>query len=139
MPEICNNYDGCRVQKKEQLIHTMDKQSLYRDRIMDNQTVNRRCYESNPVEIIEGFTINGWTLRELLKWVFVGLVIWTIVTMVSKPLSLYSATSPYNTLANVTNAAFSATSTDNVVNTVQDLAGGVTESLSDLSFLRTDN
>ncbi len=110
----------------------MDTTSLYRDRIYDNQTVNRRCYESNPVDIVEGFDGgSGLSLNKLLRWGIILLVVYLVVMMVvdSKKLGSFDFGSRGYDLGN-----YSATSPPTGLGNF-DLRGGMTESLSDLSFL----
>ena len=71
----CNNYDTCKQEKKYTLRHGSDDMSLYGKKIYDNQTANRRCYETNPINIVEGF---GFSFNTLFKWVVIILVIYLV-------------------------------------------------------------
>ena len=51
----CDSYDGCVKQGKNVLRYPVDTKSLYSQRIYDNQTANKKCYQRHPIEIIEGF------------------------------------------------------------------------------------
>jgi hypothetical protein len=66
----CQNYETCIKQERENLKYPIDNQSLYMHRINDNQTANRRCYEKNPIEIVEGFGF-GFTWNQIIKFVIV--------------------------------------------------------------------
>ena len=70
----CKSYGSCRKEERTQLKYPIDQQSLYASRIYDNQTGNRRCYEKNPIEIIEGFGC-GLFFEKLLKYTVVILLI----------------------------------------------------------------
>ena len=77
----CTNYDACIAGKRNNLRYPTDSQSLYANRIYDNQTANRRCYEGgNPIEIIEGFNCN-FTWDQLLKGVVIILLIIAFVAL----------------------------------------------------------
>jgi len=54
-PNNCQNFDSCRSKEKETLQYPVDEKSLYADKIYDNQTANKRCYQKNPTNILEGF------------------------------------------------------------------------------------
>ncbi len=75
----CNNYDTCKQEKKSTLRRAADDMSLYGRRIYDNQTANRRCYETNPINIVEGF---GLSFNTLFKWVVIILVIYLVGTII---------------------------------------------------------
>lgn len=70
----CNSYENCINKERENLRYPIDKESLYMDRIYDNQTANRRCYEKNPIEIVEGFGFPV-TLESFLKMLVIILLI----------------------------------------------------------------
>ena len=79
----CGNYDNCIDKKRCDLRHPVDKRSLYSGRIYDNQTANRRCYENNPIEIVEGFGCPSKDLIKLiLKWTIIGLIVYVVGTMI---------------------------------------------------------
>ena len=79
----CKNYNNCIDKKRGNLKHPIDKRSLYSRRVYDNQTANRRCYENNPIEIVEGFSCPSKDLIKLiLKWVIIGLIIYLVGTMI---------------------------------------------------------
>lgn len=107
----CNSYDECIEQEKEILRFPMDKRSLYRKRIYDNQTANRRCYESNPINILEGFGNTDLTLTNVLKLIICLVIIYLIYMLVTDK---------------------------KTVETVKTALKGGSESLSDLSFLKTE-
>lgn len=74
----CDAYGNCVDQKREQLKYPLDINSLYANRIYDNQTANSRCYVNNPVNIIEGF---GTTLGGLIKLIVVILIILLLISL----------------------------------------------------------
>jgi len=73
----CDSYNSCKVQEKENMRYPNDQRSLYVNRIVDNQTANRRCYERNPINIVEGFgNFDTDNLMQMLQWVvFIILII----------------------------------------------------------------
>ena len=82
--ECCQSYDKCIHNTKKTIRYPVDKRSLYRDRIYDNQTSNKLCYQAHPLEVIEGFNGNiEWMV--LLKWALIILVIYYIFTLVTQP------------------------------------------------------
>lgn len=70
----CNSYDECGYRERDTLKYPIDSRSLYANRIYDNQTLNRRCYQKNPIEIIEGFGLS-FTWDQLIKFIIVVLLI----------------------------------------------------------------
>lgn len=107
----CASYDDCIAKTMDTLKYPLDKRSLYRYRIYDKQTANRRCYESHPINILEGFGSADLTLTNILKLAIILVVIYLIYLF---------ATGKHPS------------------DTVKALAGGSTESLSDLSFLKSE-
>ena len=106
----CESYDECINENRETLRHPMDTKSLYKNRVYDNQTANRRCYEANPIDIVEGFGRSDFSLNMLLKWGIIIAIVYLVVMMVTKSEGGFS---------------------------LPKLMGG-TESLSDLSFLQSE-
>lgn len=51
-----------------------DKNSLYNQRLYDQHENNVRCYEENPVEIVEKFD-TSFTKRNILKWIIAIIII----------------------------------------------------------------
>ena len=51
-----------------------DSESLYDNRIYDRQENSIRCYENNPVKIVEGFD-TSFTRRNIIKWILILLVV----------------------------------------------------------------
>lgn len=70
----CNSYESCNNKERENLRFPMDSESLYMQRIYDNQTANSRCYAKNPIEITEGFG-SMFTWEMILKILVVILLI----------------------------------------------------------------
>jgi len=123
----CETYDSCIAQNRDQLRHPMDTRSLYRNRIYDNQTANKRCYEGNPINIVEGFGAGGLSLNKLLRWGIVILLVYLVVMM------FVDARGTTTTgFGQPTFGAMTQTSP------MEGMVGGLSESLSDLSFLRTE-
>ena len=74
----CDAYGNCVNQKKNQLRYPLDINSLYANRIYDNQTANRRCYVQDPINIVEGF--GTWSVWDIIKLVVVVLLILLLVS-----------------------------------------------------------
>ena len=81
----CSNYENCVNREKGQLGYPIDKESLYVNKIYDNQTANRRCYTKSPIEIIEGFGF-PMTLESLLKMVVIILLVALFVILIKDSL-----------------------------------------------------
>lgn len=77
----CSNYDDCRKRENKTLEYPMDVNSLYGQRIYDLQTENQRCYQRNPITILEGFGRSGF--GQLLKLVLFVLLIVLVVSLFS--------------------------------------------------------
>lgn len=77
----CNSYDGCRKNENKTLEYPTDVNSLYNQRLYDSQTENQRCYQKNPVTILEGFGRSGF--GQLLKLVLFVLLVILVVSLVS--------------------------------------------------------
>lgn len=77
----CSSYDECKKKQNKTLEYPVDVNSLYGQRLYDAQTANTRCYQKNPVTILEGFGRVGF--GQLLKLVLVVLVIVLVVSLVS--------------------------------------------------------
>lgn len=77
----CESYDTCINKERENLKHPIDHKSLYANRIVDNQTANRRCYETNPIEIIEGFG-SKQQIMNVLKWVMIAIIVFVVISYV---------------------------------------------------------
>jgi hypothetical protein len=73
----CDAYGNCIKQKREQLRYPLDTNSLYAERIYDNQTANKRCYTNFPINILEGF---GTSWGGLIKLVVIILLIILLVS-----------------------------------------------------------
>ena len=70
----CNSYESCNNKERETLKYPIDSESLYMQRIYDNQTANNRCYIKNPIEITEGFG-SSLTWEMVLKILVIILLI----------------------------------------------------------------
>lgn len=76
----CNNYDACVNKEKEHMRYPIDSESLYFDRVHDNQTANTRCYRNHPIEFVEAFGYKiSW--ERVLKLIVVILLIVLFVTL----------------------------------------------------------
>ena len=71
---MCNNYNNCLCNKTGIMKYPTDEQSLYANKIYDNQIANSRCIKHNPAGFIEGFgcTVNWNTVLQFL--IIVGVV-----------------------------------------------------------------
>ncbi|AYV82135.1 MAG: hypothetical protein Homavirus10_4 [Homavirus sp.] len=79
----CNNYENCSKDERSTLQYPMDNRSLYANRVYDNQTSNRRCYESNPINIIEGFGFSSNDMiKNILKLAIIILVLYVIYAII---------------------------------------------------------
>lgn len=77
----CSSYDDCRKRENKTLEYPMDVNSLYSNRFYDLQNENTRCYQRNPVSIVEGFGRAGF--GQLLKLVLFVLLIILVVSLFS--------------------------------------------------------
>ena len=77
----CNSYEGCINRERENMRYPIDNESLYMHRIFDNQTANRRCYERDPIEIVEGFGFS-FTWESFLKFLVIVLLIILFVILI---------------------------------------------------------
>ena len=78
----CNNYENCSTNERATLRHPTDNLALYANRVYDNQTANRRCYEMNPIDIIEGFGFSNDVIKNILKLVIIVLVAYVIYALI---------------------------------------------------------
>jgi hypothetical protein len=80
----CANMNDCRTNMLKQLEHPVDEESLYSEKIYDEETANRRCYERNQLaNILEGFglTVPEITVENILRWAILLLVVYLLVTL----------------------------------------------------------
>ncbi|ARF11447.1 hypothetical protein Klosneuvirus_1_304 [Klosneuvirus KNV1] len=77
----CSSYDDCRKRENKTLEYPTDVNSLYANRYYDLQTENTRCYQRNPITILEGFGRSGF--GQLLKLVLFVLLIILVVSLFS--------------------------------------------------------
>ncbi len=80
----CDSYESCSGELRDQLRHPTDEQSLYASKIYDNQTANRRCYESNPINIVEGFTDASTPMGRLMRMVVVAVALYLLYIVAMK-------------------------------------------------------
>lgn len=102
----CQNYDQCVHNTQETLKHPTDSQSLYATKIYDNQTANRRCYETTALShrpnIIEGFR-NGTLLQKLIRIAIFIAIIYVIYMVITGGFKPYEEVSiPTDTLGPMT-------------------------------------
>lgn len=70
----CKNYDECLNKNMDRRV-PIDSESLYADRLYDNQYVRDRCYQENPINI-EGYGM--LSMRNLFVW---GLILLVLVVL----------------------------------------------------------
>jgi hypothetical protein len=81
----CTDFNKCKQEMMDQLEKPINENSLYADRIYDEQTASRRCYEKNPItNILEGFS-GGSKWETVSKWssifLIVCLIIWCLTAI----------------------------------------------------------
>ena len=76
----CMNYDKCTFAHRDQMAHPIDQKSLYASRIYDNQTANRKCYATNPINVVEAFNFGEgmFTTKNILKIIIAALALYLI-------------------------------------------------------------
>lgn len=77
----CSDFDNCRSYQYRCYKYPTDKHSLYADRIYDRHNINQLCYLQNPIEIIEGFNLNGSNIMNFIKLVVAIFIIALIITL----------------------------------------------------------
>lgn len=80
----CNRYDNILKRERNNLRYPLDTNSLYANKIYDNQTAYRRAYTLRPIEIVEGFGYSSDLLSTIIKWLIVLLIIYIIVIISMK-------------------------------------------------------
>lgn len=79
----CKNYEECVNREMNDMEYPIDDPSLYMDRLYDQQTANRRCYEKNPINIVEGFGMGApFTWDKIFKIIVVILLIIVFISLV---------------------------------------------------------
>ncbi len=80
----CASYNQCIFKLRADLRYPTDTASLYGKRIYDNQTANRRCYEENPIDIVEGFGCPSRKyLSALIKIAIVAVAVYIIYVVIT--------------------------------------------------------
>ena len=84
----CTDFNNCKKEMLDRLEQPTDENSLYADRIYDNETATRRCYETkNPVaRVLEGFGLTGGSkscMETISKWLSIFLVVCLIIWCLS--------------------------------------------------------
>ena len=106
----CKDYDDCVNNTMCALRRApVDEESLYADAIYDTELARRRCYEKSPINIMEGFGNSKLTFNMVLRLVILLLIVYLVYMMI----------------------------TDSKIGN-SGLGGGWSESLSDLSFLKSE-
>lgn len=79
----CSNYNNCRNKEVNNMAFPADKDSLYAQKIYDDQTAASRCYSKQPrsVNIIEGFGEN-LTLASIIKYGIIILVLILVLSLI---------------------------------------------------------
>lgn len=79
----CSNYNNCRNKEVDNMAFPTDKDSLYAQKIYDQQTAASRCYSNQPrsVNIIEGFGDN-LTLTNIIKYGIIILVLILVLSLI---------------------------------------------------------
>lgn len=83
----CTNFDNCRKQESDKMGYPIDSNSLYGQKIYDNQTAASRCYAvqtpvQNRTNIVEGFGLNFFTWEKIIKIAIILLLIVLFVSLV---------------------------------------------------------
>ena len=95
----CDAWGNCLKREMTNMRYPMATPSLYKNRFYDNQTAKSRCYERNPIDIVEGF--GAMSLNNLLMWVVIILVVYLLYKtfMVEEvPLEMNTIFSPVSEL-----------------------------------------
>lgn len=72
----CDNWDNCVDDEMKDMAYPTDRTSLYRNKIYDSQIASGRCYEMNPIRIMENFDTGSWSF-----WI-VCLVILLLIVLI---------------------------------------------------------
>jgi hypothetical protein len=73
----------------------VDSKSLYGQKIYDNEIASRKCYEKNPIKIIEGF---GCSTNKIIKCLILFLFIILMFSLLNNKEEVYldiNLSSPY--------------------------------------------
>lgn len=83
----CTDLNNCRKEMLDRLEQPTDENSLYAERIYDNEVAARRCYETKGLtKVLEGFGLNmtgGSTMETISKWLSIFLVVCLIIWCLS--------------------------------------------------------
>lgn len=80
----CNKFDRIVKREKEYMKYPMDLNSLYANRIYDNQTAYNRAYALQPIDIVEGFGSTYDLINTIIKWLIILLIIYIFVIFLAK-------------------------------------------------------
>lgn len=70
----CDEWNNCVDDRMEKMGYPVDNTALYKDKIYDQQIANGKCYEMNPIRIIESFSGSSWNF-----WIICIVVVLLIV------------------------------------------------------------
>lgn len=66
----CQNTDSCPTTE----VHNVNEPSLYDQRNYDQHENSARCYQNNPVPIVEKFD-TSFTAKNIFMWIFIALIV----------------------------------------------------------------
>jgi hypothetical protein len=75
----CDTFGKCTDRESRNMRYPMDTKSMYADRYYDKQTGGARCYERNPIEIVEGF--GAFNFNKVLLWAIIAIIVYLLYTM----------------------------------------------------------
>lgn len=79
----CQPYDSCVAEEKQALEYPDNGNSLYSNKIYDDQIARRKCYQRNPIGITEGFGGNI-DMNVLLKVIAIVLLVLLVVILLCR-------------------------------------------------------
>jgi hypothetical protein len=81
----CANFDNCRTQEVNKMAFPTDDNSLYAQKIYDEQTAASKCYNAQPIvrpNIVEGFSLTqGFTWKKIITIVIIILLILLFISL----------------------------------------------------------
>ena len=76
------NYNRCVDQTLKNLNYPNEKNSLYEQKLYDNQIARQKCYQKYPHKIIEGFNANTINFRSIIACLVLILFIYLLAQIV---------------------------------------------------------
>lgn len=78
----CSNFNNCKTQETNNMGFPSDADTLYAQKIYDDQTAANRCYANQPrsTNIVEGFGMGGFTWEKIIK---IGIIILLVILFIS--------------------------------------------------------